>query len=109
MPAAVQTSNSLGTEQAHTAHLRRLEAAGHRATMAYIKRVRRAELVCDTMVIPGVPFEVIISAAQTLPADLIIMGSNGHTGLKHLLLGSIAEQVVRLTPCPVLVVRDKEE
>jgi len=38
-------------------------------------------------------------------ADLIIMGTQGRTGLPHLLLGSVAEQVVRLVPCPVLVTR----
>jgi universal stress protein A len=37
--------------------------------------------------------------------DLIIMGTHGRTGLPHLLLGSVAERLVRLAPCPVLVVR----
>ena len=38
-------------------------------------------------------------------ADLIIIGTHGYTGLKHVLLGSVAERVVRTAPCPVLVVR----
>ena len=53
----------------------------------------------------GVPFQVIIETASTAHVDLIIMGTHGRTGLPHVLLGSVAERVVRLAPCPVLVVR----
>ncbi len=48
--------------------------------------------------------EVILRHAQSLPADLIVMGTHGRTGFQHLLLGSVAERVVRGAPCPVLVV-----
>jgi nucleotide-binding universal stress UspA family protein len=53
----------------------------------------------------GVPFHVIIDTARTAHVDLIIMGTHGRTGLPHVLLGSVADRVVRLAPCPVLVVR----
>ena len=46
--------------------------------------------------------------AAELAADLIVIATHGHTGLKHLLLGSTAERVVRLAPCPVLTVRERE-
>jgi len=39
---------------------------------------------------------------------LIVIGTHGNTGLKHLFLGSTAERVVRLAPCPVLTVREQE-
>jgi len=46
-----------------------------------------------------------VAQAEGLPADLIIMGTRGITGLKHVLLGSVAERVVRTAPCPVLTVK----
>ena len=52
------------------------------------------------------PVAVVIAAqAESLPADLVVMGTRGLTGLKHVLLGSIAERVVRTAPCPVLTVK----
>lgn len=56
----------------------------------------------------GRPYVEITEAADELGADLIILGTHGHTGLKHVLLGSTAERVVRHAPCPVLTVRDPE-
>ncbi|MEQ9407438.1 MAG: universal stress protein [Fuerstiella sp.] len=53
----------------------------------------------------GPPFVEIIRYARDHDIDLIVVGSHGHTGLKHLLLGGVAEKVVRKAPCPVLTVR----
>jgi len=53
----------------------------------------------------GVPFQEITKAAKSLGADLITLTTHGYTGLKHVLLGSTAERVVRHADCPVLVVR----
>lgn len=55
------------------------------------------------------PDDVILDYAQAHGADLIVMGSHGHTGLRHLLMGSVAEHVLRHAPCPVLVVHHLEE
>ena len=46
----------------------------------------------------------IVEYAATTPADLIVMGTHGRTGLAHFIIGSVAERVVRLAPCPVLTV-----
>ena len=62
----------------------------------------------ETIVRNGPAASEIIEAARDLPADLIIISTHGRTGLKHALLGSVAEHVVRAAPCPVLVVREKE-
>jgi universal stress protein A len=56
----------------------------------------------------GTAAREIVDVARTLPADLIVIATHGRTGLKHVLLGSVAEQVVRHAPCPVLVVRERE-
>jgi universal stress protein A len=55
----------------------------------------------------GSPGEVICWLAQDQGCDMIVMGTHGRSGLKHLFLGSVAEYVMRHAPCPVLVVRDK--
>ncbi|KAF0104000.1 MAG: UspA domain-containing protein [Rhodospirillaceae bacterium] len=55
----------------------------------------------------GAPHTEIVKAAKDLPADLIVIGSHGRGGIKRVLLGSVAESVMRNAPCPVLVVRAK--
>jgi universal stress protein A len=55
----------------------------------------------------GVPHEQIVKAARDEAADYIVIGTHGRTGLNRLLLGSVAERVIRLAPCPVLAVREK--
>lgn len=62
-----------------------------------------------TRLLTGVPWDEIVSAARSDSAvDLIVIGTHGRTGLAHVLLGSVAEKVVRHAPCPVLVVRRRE-
>ena len=51
------------------------------------------------------PSHGIVALAEKLPADLIVIGTYGLTGLKHVLLGSVAERVLRHAPCPVLTVK----
>ncbi len=51
------------------------------------------------------PVAAILQLAEELHADLIVMGTRGLTGAKHVLLGSIAERTIRLAPCPVLSVK----
>lgn len=53
----------------------------------------------------GAPHTEIVNAANDWPADLIVIGSHGRGGIKRVLLGSVAEGVMRNAPCPVLIVR----
>ena len=53
----------------------------------------------------GSPFVEIIRYAKAQEIDLIVLGTHGRTGIVHVLMGSVAERVVRKSPCPVLTVR----
>lgn len=54
----------------------------------------------------GEPAHQIVTLASEEHVDLIVMGTHGRTGLMRLLMGSVAESVVRLAPCPVFTLRD---
>ena len=56
----------------------------------------------ETLVVSGDPAELVLNAARDLDADLIVIGTHGRKGLSHLVLGSVAERVVRESPAPVL-------
>jgi len=71
----------------------------------YAQQLRAAGYTVDSAIENGDVRESIIDAAANWPADLIILGSRGHKGMGRLLLGSVAESVVRHANCSVLVVR----
>jgi nucleotide-binding universal stress UspA family protein len=54
----------------------------------------------DVALAVGHPADTVVRVAQERNVDLIVMGTHGRTGLQHVLLGSVAEKVVRLAPCP---------
>ena len=64
-----------------------------------------SQVAHEEKVTHGLPSEEIVRVAKEVGADLIVISTHGHTGLKHLLLGSVAERVVRHAPCAVFVVR----
>jgi nucleotide-binding universal stress UspA family protein len=70
-----------------------------------LARVRRAGLEGDAEVDSGPIAETLVERAGAGRAELIVMGTRGRSGLQHLLLGSVAERVLRSAPCPVLTVR----
>lgn len=73
------------------------------------KRVEAAGVRCEIEVIEDIPGFAIAAAAEKAHADLIVMGSRGLTGLKHVLLGSVAERTVRYAKCPVLTVKGERK
>jgi nucleotide-binding universal stress UspA family protein len=68
-------------------------------------RLRDAGLKSRSLLKVGAPFLEIINTAHVEGADLIVVGTHGRTGLAHVLMGSVAERVVRKAHCPVLTIR----
>ena len=62
-----------------------------------------AAVACKRLLVTGNPAAAIVEVAATEGVDLIVMGTHGRTGLARLVMGSIAEAVLRGAPCPVLV------
>lgn len=60
------------------------------------------------IVLMGTPISEILQYAKQKNADLLIAGTHGHSGLTHVLMGSVAERIVRHAPCPVLTIRDPQ-
>lgn len=65
---------------------------------------RRSDVVVEGLLRQGKAWLEIARAAAEIGADLAVVGTHGRRGLKHAVLGSVAEKVVRTAPCPVLVV-----
>lgn len=59
----------------------------------------------QTVLGAGPPYREIIRIASRMHVDLIVISTHGMTGMLHLMLGSVAERVVRMAPCPVLVIK----
>ena len=75
------------------------------AFQARVEQFRQRGIKASWRLQVGVPFEEIVRVAKEEHADMIVMGAHGRSGLNRVLLGSVAERVIRLAPCPVLTVR----
>lgn len=82
------------------------EARDRLATM--VTDDERARFNVSTAVIAGNPFLEIVRYAKANDIDLIVIGTHGRGPIAHMLLGSVAEKVVRKSPCPVLTVRSAQ-
>jgi nucleotide-binding universal stress UspA family protein len=82
-----------------------VKAEAEQNLQRYAEPLRAQGLAVDLLVREGYPATVIEQEAIDQRADLIVIGTRGLSGLKHLLLGSIAERVVQKAPCPVLTVK----
>ena len=75
---------------------------------AMLTTEERTELKAHVALVAGNPFLEIIRYAKAHDIDLIVMGTHGRGPIAHMLLGSVAEKVVRKSPCPVLTVREAQ-
>jgi nucleotide-binding universal stress UspA family protein len=72
----------------------------------WVSKARGEGLAARAALRTGVPYEEIVALARDERADLVVIGTRGRSGLDRVLLGSVADRVVRLAPCPVLTVRE---
>ncbi|RNA65056.1 universal stress protein [Prosthecochloris sp. ZM_2] len=86
-----------------------LEKAAREDLDAIVKEEAAHGLEVTSDVEIGTPSEIILDKAEELDVNLIILGSHGKTGLSRLLMGSVAESVVRRAMCPVLIVKSEEK
>lgn len=84
---------------------RELRAAAGARLSEWADRARAAGCRVQEHLSAHPPAEEIRALAGKLGADLIVIGTRGLSGLKHVLLGSVAERTIRTTPCPVLTVK----
>jgi nucleotide-binding universal stress UspA family protein len=86
-----------------------IEAAGRRQLDAIVTGDDRPEPRTKTIQVTSTaPAHAIVSYARDTNVDLIILGTHGRGPVAHLFMGSVAERVVRMAPCPVLTVRHPE-
>jgi nucleotide-binding universal stress UspA family protein len=107
-PVLAGGPSEMGMGTAYAEVMEQMEADARRSLAEYVEHGRKAGLECAGEVIHGSPFQQIIDVADHKQVDLIVMGTRGHTGLKHFFLGSVAEKVVRMASCPVLVTPGQE-
>ncbi len=93
-----------GSEMADVTH-----AAAERELARTADELRNHHLHVRTFLQMGAPDEEILSTAEAERASLIVMGTHGRRGVARVLLGSVAEQVLRSAPCPVLTVGPKRD
>ena len=84
---------------------RKNRAAAREELRRLAAQVRGPNVRVHAVLAEGVPFDQILRVARRLRCDLIVLATHGRTGLSHMLLGSVAENVVRRATCPVLTVR----
>jgi nucleotide-binding universal stress UspA family protein len=88
--------------------IREVKHEASRQLDALVQEVKSRQPGVHAVLREGPTVDEILNVARETSADLIVIGTHGRTGLPHVVLGSVAERVVRRAPCPVLTVRSKD-
>jgi universal stress protein A len=86
----------------------KIREAAEKKLLDLERKVAAEGIEVEAHLTPRFPSEAVSDLAEELGADMIVMGTRGATGLKHILLGSVAERTVRIAPCPVLTVKETD-
>ena len=81
--------------------------SAQRRLAGLLKKATKAGVRARSVVLEGISYEQIARVARARRADLIVMGTHGRTGFSRFFMGSVAERVIPLAPCPVLTVRGR--
>jgi universal stress protein A len=106
-PPAMIVGDGFITPQTYEVIDRSARQYARKQLTARVARARRAGVRATALLLDGTPHEQVLRAARRTRADLIVIGTHGRSGLSKVLLGSVAERVVRFAPCPVLTVRSR--
>ena len=96
-------------------HLRRIEEAATEMMSEFLEQVAADHPQSkplqkpESLLVLGLPVTRILEVADGIDASMIVMGSQGRTGLPHLLLGSKAERIAQLSPIPVTIVKGRKK
>lgn len=82
-----------------------LQRSAETALSSFVPKEWEEGITIHRQVVVGVPFMEIVRLAKESQINLLVVTTHGRTGLAHVLLGSVAERIVRKAPCPVLTVR----
>lgn len=103
-PTGVHLSDSIASDSTAGALL----DAEARDELEALRRAFPPGVSVELTILHGSPAGAILGAVERLGPDLLVMGTHGRTGLQRLLVGSVAEQVMRASPVPVVIVRAPE-
>jgi len=105
LAVAIYAGVPIGLRPELEATLRAKEARDRRRAGRLVRRAEEEGLKATAVIEEGDAANVVLAGARRTKADLIVAGSHGRGGAAHLLLGSVAERIVRNAPCPVLIVK----
>ncbi|GAX60699.1 universal stress protein UspA and related nucleotide-binding proteins [Candidatus Scalindua japonica] len=86
----------------------RMEAKAKKSMEQLIPERYAKELEIENIIVQGGPLKEILKCVKKFNIDLLTMASHGRKGISHMLMGSLAEKVVQMAPCPVLTIKHPE-
>ncbi len=100
--------NAANSENEANKIIREIELVNENKYDEFLKTVDLSEVEYEKLLIKGIPETDIVETAMEQQANLVLMGTHGRTGIKHILIGSTAEEVVRTVHCDTIIVKPEK-